>query len=264
MARLKNFVDQDERRNNFKKIEKIKKEKRSVRGRIIDDWIIDSPNSDLTKKEMQEKLDELYKKGLRRGRVIEVQKRNVFIAEENEKGLPETENLWLCSVAKRHFQRAHKERNFVVVGDRILFEPNAELQFDSDGQPIDTDLPHGVVQHSFLRTSKISRKDPMHPEWEHVMLANIDLVAIVASVLNPEVRWGLIDRFLVQAEIEKIPAVIILNKVDLLENEKLASKDFLETYKKRIAIYKSIGYEIVEICALKPKKNMDNVLRDKI
>lgn len=99
----------------------------------------------------------------------------------------------------------------------------------------------------------------MHPEWEHVMLANIDLVAIVASVLNPEVRWGLIDRFLVQAEIEKIPAVIILNKVDLLENEKLASKDFLETYKKRIAIYKSIGYEIVEICALKPKKNMDNV-----
>jgi ribosome biogenesis GTPase len=259
LARLKNFVDQDERRNNFKKIEKIKKEKRSVRGRIIDDWIIDSPNSDLTKKEMQEKLDELYKKGLRRGRVIEVQKRNVFIAEENEKGLPETENLWLCSVAKRHFQRAHKERNFVVVGDRILFEPNAELQFDSDGQPIDTDLPHGVVQHSFLRTSKISRKDPMHPEWEHVMLANIDLVAIVASVLNPEVRWGLIDRFLVQAEIEKIPAVIILNKVDLLENEKLASKDFLETYKKRIAIYKSIGYEIVEICALKPKKNMDNV-----
>ena len=80
MARLKNFVDQDERRNNFKKIEKIKKEKRSVRGRIIDDWIIDSPNSDLTKKEMQEKLDELYKTGLRRGRVIEVQKRNVFIA----------------------------------------------------------------------------------------------------------------------------------------------------------------------------------------
>jgi hypothetical protein len=94
LARLKNFVDQDERRNNFKKIEKIKKEKRSVRGRIIDDWIIDSPNSDLTKKEMKEKLDELYKKGLRRGRVIEVQKRNVFIAEENEEGLPEREKTF--------------------------------------------------------------------------------------------------------------------------------------------------------------------------
>ena len=259
MARIKNFADQDERRNNFKKIEKIKKEKRSVRGRIIDDWIIDSPNSDLSKSEMKLMLEDLYKKGMRRGRVIEVQKRNVFIAEEDEKGMPETENLWLCSVAKRHFQRAHKERNFVVVGDRILFEPNAELQFDTDGQPLDTELPRGVVQHSFLRTSKISRKDPMHPEWEHVMLANIDLIAIVASVLHPEVRWGLIDRFLVQAEIEKIPVVIILNKVDLLENEKLANKEFIETYKRRVEIYRNIGYEVIEICALKPKKNPESV-----
>lgn len=259
MARIKNFVDQDERRNNFKKIEKIKKEKRSVRGRIIDDWIIDSPNSELSKLDIKAMLEDLYKKGMRRGRVIEVQKRNVFIAEENTNGLPETENLWLCSVAKRHFQRAHKERNFVVVGDRILFEPNAELQFDSEGQPLDTELPRGVVQHSFLRTSKISRKDPMHPEWEHVMLANIDLIAIVASVLHPEVRWGLIDRFLVQAEMEKIPAVIILNKVDLLENEKLASKEFIETYKRRVEIYRNIGYEVVEICALKPRKNPENI-----
>ncbi len=259
MARIKNFVDQDDRRDNFKKIEKIKKEKRSVRGRNIDDWIIDSPKSDLSKLEMKAMLEDLYKKGLRRGRVIEVQKRNIFIAEENAKGLPETENLWLCSVAKRHFQRAHKERNFVVVGDRILFEPNAELQFDNEGQPLDTELPRGVVQHSFLRTSKISRKDPMHPEWEHVMLANIDLIAIVASVLHPEVRWGLIDRFLVQSEMEKIPVVIILNKVDLLENSKIASKEFIETYKRRIKIYRDIGYEIVEICALKPKKNPENI-----
>ena len=231
MAPRKKFVDHDERLNNLKKIEKIKKEKRSVRGRVIDDWIIDSPSSANSKKDIQELVEELYKKGMRRGRVIEVQKRNIFIAEENAKGMPKTENLWLCSVAKRHFQRAHKERNFVVVGDRILFEPNAELQFDNEGQPLDTELPRGVVQHAFMRTSKIARKDPMHPEWEHVMLANIDLIVIVASVLHPEVRWGLIDRFLVQAEMEKIPVVILLNKVDLLENEKLASKEFIEIYR---------------------------------
>lgn len=259
MARIKNFDVQDERRNNFKKIEKIKKEKRSVRGRIIDDWLINSPDENLSEKELNEKLNLYYKKGYRNGRVIEVQKRNVFIAEENKEGRPETENLWLCSVAKRHFQRAHKERNFVVVGDRILFEPNAELQFDSEGQPLDTDLPRGVVQHAFVRTSKISRKDPLNAEWEHVMLANIDLIAIVASVLNPEVRWGLIDRFLVQAEIENIPVVIILNKVDLLANEKLASKDFIANYQKRVAIYEKIGYNVIELSALKPKKYSENI-----
>lgn len=254
MARIKNFDVLDERRNNFKKIEKIKKEKRSVRGRIVDDWLINSAEEKLSPKELNDKLNTYYSKGYRNGRVIEVQKRNVFIAEENKNGLPETENLWLCTVAKRHFQRAHKERNFVVVGDRILFEPNAQLQFDKEGQPLDTDLPHGVVQHAFARTSKISRKDPLNAEWEHVMLANIDLIAIVASVLNPEVRWGLIDRFLVQAEIEHIPVVIILNKVDLLANEKLANKEFLVNYQKRVEIYRKIGYNVVEISALKPKK----------
>ncbi len=259
MARGKNYINQDERRDHFQKIEKIKKEKRSVRGRNEDDWIIDNPDQDKTKIAIKEQIKSLIKNGMRRGRVIEVQKRNIFIAEENEKGLPETENLWLCSVAKRHFQRAHKERNFVVVGDRILFEPDIGIVYDQDGQPLDSDLPRGVVQHAFMRTSKISRKDPMHPEWEHVMLANIDLVVIVASVLNPEVRWGLVDRFLVQAELENIPVVIVLNKVDLLTNTSLANKEFLETYKRRVEIYRNIGYEVVEICALKPKKTPDAV-----
>ncbi|BBH52795.1 ribosome small subunit-dependent GTPase A [Fluviispira sanaruensis] len=259
MARGKNYINQDERRDHFQKIEKIKKEKRSVRGRNEDDWIIDNPDQDKTKIAIKEQIKSLIKNGMRRGRVIEVQKRNIFIAEENEKGMPETENLWLCSVAKRHFQRAHKERNFVVVGDRILFEPDIGIEYDQDGQPLDSDLPRGVVQHAFLRTSKISRKDPMHPEWEHVMLANIDLVVIVASVLNPEVRWGLVDRFLVQAELENIPVVIVLNKVDLLLNTSLANKEFLETYKRRVEIYRNIGYEVVEICALKPKKTPEAV-----
>ncbi|WP_338637461.1 ribosome small subunit-dependent GTPase A [Spirobacillus cienkowskii] len=256
MARIKNFFDQNDRRNNYKKIEKIKKEKRTERVRIVDDWIINSNNP---KEKLDVLLTDLYQKGYRRGRVIEVQKRNIFIAEEDKNGNPITENLWLCSVAKRHFQRAHKERNLVVVGDRILFEPNAELQFDADGQPLNTDLPRGVVQHAFARTSKITRKDPMHPAWEHVMLANIDLIAIVASVLHPEVRWGLIDRFLVQAEIEHLPAVIVLNKIDLLEDVKIASPEFIAAYKHRVEIYRKIGYEVIEICALKPKKTSENI-----
>ena len=251
MSRGKHYLNEDIKQDSFQKFEKIKKEKRSVRGRTEDDWLVDDSDED--------KIKNLFTQGLRLGRVIEVQKRNVFIAEEGTDGLPQTENLWFCSVAKRHFQRAHKERNFVVVGDRILFQPDIALEFDNDGVPLNTDLPMGVIQHAFKRTSQISRKDPMHPEWDHIMLANIDLIAIVASVLNPEVRWGLIDRFLVQAELEKIPAVIILNKHDLLSTEKLATKEFIEKYNRRIEIYKNIGYEIVEISALKRKKYLDQI-----
>jgi ribosome biogenesis GTPase len=239
------------------KIEKIRKEKRSVRGRVVDDWYVDANKK--SESEFLAELDELLKTGLRRGRVIEVHKKHIFVAEETAEGEPDTAKLWLCTVAKRHFQRAHKERNFVVVGDRILFQPDIALEMDNEGEPIGTDLPRGIIQHSFQRKTRLARKDPLHPEWEHVMLANIDLMVIVASVLHPEVRWGLIDRMLVQAEMDAIPLVIVLNKVDLLKNPKLASPEFLETYQRRLEIYRGIGYEVVEVCALKPKKTPDAV-----
>jgi ribosome biogenesis GTPase len=251
------------RRDRLAKIEKIKKQKRSVRGRTVDDWLIDRALKDgeETEAEFSERLTGLSTAGQRRGRVIEVHKRNIFVAEEDLDGKPQTELLWLCSIAKRHFQRAHKERNFVVVGDQVLFEPDAEVTLDSEGQPKDTDLPRGVIQHAFTRHSRIARRDPLNPEWEHVMLANIDLLVIVASVFHPEVRWGLIDRFLVQAELEGLPAAIVLNKVDLLNNPKLATEEFLKRYNKRVTIYKQIGYDVFEICALHPRKTMTEVKR---
>lgn len=251
MSRGKHYLNEDIKQDSFQKFERIKKEKRSVRGRAVDDWLIQLNQEEL--------LQSLFAKGLKLGRVIEVQKRNVFVAEEGLDGLPQTENLWFCSIAKRHFQRAHKERNFVVVGDRILFEPDAHLEFDAEGYPLNTDLPHGAIQHAIERKSKISRKDPMNASFEHIMLANIDLIAIVASVLNPEVRWGLIDRFLVQAELQNIPAIIVLNKHDLLSSEKLATEEFIARYNKRVSIYRAIGYEVIEISALKRKKYMDQI-----
>ncbi len=237
MARTKGFFDAHEDQENFQKIEKIKKRKKPVRTALQDDWIFSPSHPEL----LQEKLAQ----GFFHGRVIEVQKRHLFVAEENKEGEPETQNLWFCSVAKRHFQRVHTERNFVVVGDRVLFLPEESANPEQDS------LPRGVIHHAFARSTQISRKDPLHPGFQHVMLANIDLIAVVASVLHPKVRWGLIDRFLVQAEFQGLLAVIILNKVDLLKNKKLASPAFLHDLQSKIQLYRSLGYEVVELCALK-------------
>ena len=266
MARdWRKYLDESDsrRRDRLVKVEKIKKQKRSVRGRVVDDWLFDKPFSEKneTEEKYRERLQQALGAGQKRGLVIEVHKRNIFVAEENDDGLPETQDLWLCSVAKRHFQRAHKERNFVVVGDRVLFEADENVVFDDDGQPKDTDLPRGVIQHAFSRKSKIARRDPLNPELEHVMLANIDMLVIVASVFHPEVRWGLVDRFLVQAELGGLTAVVVLNKVDLLENPKLATPEFLERYNTRVRIYREIGYDVFEVCALKPRKTQDEVKR---
>ncbi len=254
-----NFDNDEPAFRSGSKIEKIRKEKRSVRGRVVDDWFIDDKDKD--EKALAEELSSLLESGMRRGRVIEVHKKHVFVAEENDLGEPDTGLLWLCTVAKRHFQRAHKERNFVVVGDRILFQPDVSVELDLEGEPVGTDLPRGMIQHSFQRKNRLARKDPLHREWEHVMLANVDLMVIVASVLHPEVRWGLIDRILVQAEMDAIPAVIVLNKVDLLKDPALASPEFLAQYQRRLSIYKAIGYDVFEICALSPKKTPEAIKR---
>lgn len=241
----------ERRADQLRSLERIKKAQRSNRGRTVDDWLIDADPRDPSWKVKERAL---LDGGCRWGRVIEVHKRSAYVAEEPELGQPDTGLLWLCSIAKRHFQRSHRERNFVVVGDRVLIEPDVALQFDEDGEPLDTDLPRGVIQHAYVRHSKVSRRDPLRKEWEHVMLANIDQVVIVASVLHPQVRWGLIDRFLVQAALENLPAYIVLNKVDLLDDPDLASEEFVAAYRRRVEIYRAVGYPIFEISALRPGK----------
>lgn len=264
---VEDFPDEDEEdldvgRQSGPNVQKIRKEKRSVRGRTIDDWLIDAPDPSKARA-FQKALRPYLKQRLILARVIEVQRGHMFIAEEDpEQGYPDTGQLWLATVARRHFQRAHKERNFVVVGDRVLFRPEEETQFDSSGNPT-SDLPRGVVEHALPRTNRLVRRDPLRPDWEHIMLTNIDRLVIVASVLNPKVRWGLIDRVLVQAELEGIEPVIILNKVDLLANPALANAEFLEAYKRHIGILRAIGYEVIEVCALQPETTKAAVKRIK-
>jgi ribosome biogenesis GTPase len=240
--------DQDKPIEMFKKTEKIGKKQRSNKGRVVDDWIIDASESG---KSLLARLEELKVQGHRVGRVVEAHKRYVFVAEEMEEKKPDTNLLWLCTIAKRHFQRSHVERNFVVVGDKILFVPDADVVYDDQGEVINTDLPRGTIQHAFQRVSSIARRDPLRPQWSHVMLANIDYVVVVASVFYPEVRWGLIDRILVQAENFGVEPVIVLNKIDLLQNPKLATPAFREKYKQRVENYRKIGYQVFEVSALK-------------
>ena len=72
------------------------------------------------------------------------------------------------------------------------------------------------------------------------------IFSVRAGLLNPEVRWGIIDRLLVQAELEKVQPVIVLNKVDLLENKKTTTLAvFLSGFSgsKELPLFKSASLE---------------------
>jgi ribosome biogenesis GTPase len=97
-------------------------------------------------------------------------------------------------------------RSPLAVGDRVYLEP-----LTADAARIVAVAP---------RRSALSREiyDPNRDDAarrSHVLAANIDQAVVVCSPAEPPFRPRLIDRYLVAASRDALPAVICLNKTDL-------------------------------------------------
>ncbi len=68
------------------------------------------------------------------------------------------------------------------------------------------------------RRTQLARRTPGGGRGERIVVANVDQVVIVFSVAKPEPHVRMIDRFLVIAEGNELPARLVLNKVDLVED----------------------------------------------
>ena len=123
--------------------------------------------------------------------------------------------------------RRKKERqasDLAVIGDRVTVERL------SDGT--------GAIASVEPRERRFSRRQPgPRGSWrEDVMVANADLVVAVFASDRPPPNPRLIDRFLVVAEYNEVPAMIVANKVDLIGIDAAA---------ELFAPYERIGYEVV-------------------
>lgn len=168
-------------------------------------------------------------------RVVEVQKKYIFVATEPIGGEIDTSDVWLATLARKFLQAMREERNFVVVGDLVLCKKDDNSQITGDS------LPQCSIEYRSPRSSKISRLDPMLSEREHVLAANITQLVMVSSFVSPAIKWGLIDRFLVLAEEQNIKVCLVLNKKDLLEK---AKDSFRSECEEMIKLYRSLGYRI--------------------
>ena len=86
------------------------------------------------------------------------------------------------------------------VGDHVT------LEHDATAVAISEILP---------RHSTLARRAPGNRHLSRVIVANIDQVVVVFAVVKPEPHRRMLDRFLVIAESNAIPARIVVNKVDL-------------------------------------------------
>jgi len=105
-----------------------------------------------------------------------------------------------------------------VVGDRVVFLPEVE-----------TELSDGLITQVDERDSTLVRMDALGRRAQ-VLAANIHRIFIV-SAIEPSLREGLIDRYLVAAHVQGIEAHIVVNKVDLLDEAALnAVRSRLQAY----------------------------------
>ena len=77
---------------------------------------------------------------------------------------------------------------------------------------------HGVAP----RRTWLARSDPGSPSQELVIAANVDVCVIVAAAVEPPLRPGLIDRFLLALDRGGVEAVVCVNKNDLLTPDQRA------------------------------------------
>jgi ribosome biogenesis GTPase len=114
-----------------------------------------------------------------------------------------------------------------AVGDIAALGDYVQIELLADGS--------GAIENVEERKQAIVRLDP-RPQgiYQQVLLANADQAVFVFACANPNPKLRMLDRFLVITEKQKIPAVIIANKIDLVDNAK-----------ELFSIYESIGYRVI-------------------
>lgn len=105
-----------------------------------------------------------------------------------------------CSVRRLLKTLATDKRNIVATGDRVWFLPASGDE--------------GVIERIEPRHGLLTRASKGR---EHVLVANVDQLVIVMSLVEPELKPHLIDRYLASAEQGGIAPVICLNKADLVD-----------------------------------------------
>ena len=104
---------------------------------------------------------------------------------------------------------------FPAVGDRVLLG----LVNDGDDEGDGVGSQKYCVVRVLPRKSELKRPGPRDSFYkQQTLAANIDQVVIVASVTQPDFNYGFMDRFLLAANLNDLPFVLVLTKMDVLPN----------------------------------------------
>ena len=145
--------------------------------------------------------------GLPLGQVLQVY--SLYVEIRALENTPAGEQPIFLAVMRRTLQRL--AASDVVVGDLVRFRPS--------GTSNEAGQPEAVIERVLPRKTVLIRQDSFHKERIAPIVANAQQMLLVASVLRPAVKWGLVDRMLIAAQSGQLEPVICLNKMDLADPE---------------------------------------------
>ncbi|MCX0501578.1 small ribosomal subunit biogenesis GTPase RsgA [Erwinia billingiae] len=116
----------------------------------------------------------------------------------------------------------------LVTGDRVLWRPGVE----------GSATVKGIVEAVHERTSVLTRPD--FYDGVKPIAANLNQIVIVSAIL-PELSLNIIDRYLIASETLDVEPLLVLNKIDLLDD---AGRKFVD---KQMEIYRRIGYRVLMV-----------------
>lgn len=156
------------------------------------------------------------------------------------------ENIYQCRIIGKFRLKNLKLTNPIAVGDIVQFEPENEQE--------------GIIKKILPRSNYVIRQSPRKKHSLHLIASNIDQALLIMTIVDPNLKQGFIDRFLMMTEPYDIPVIIVFNKSDLYGDKEQDMFNYLK------AVYESIGY-IVLLCSAVDKTGIQELkalLKDKI
>ncbi len=142
-------------------------------------------------------------------------------------GHPVADGLVPCKVKGNFRLKGIRTTNPVAVGDIVEYELNKE--------------GFAFINKIQERRNYIIRKASNLSKQAHILACNLDQVVLIVTVAHPQTATTFIDRFLATAEAYRVPAVIVINKMDMYDEDVTRDPNNLAS------LYRHIGYPVFQI-----------------
>jgi len=136
-----------------------------------------------------------------------------------------------CRIVGKFRMDGLKTTNPVAVGDEV----GVEMEKGEENT--------GIIKKILARKNYVTRQSPRKKHQLHILASNIDQAIVITTIVEPALKQGFIDRFLMMTEPQNIPSYIVFNKADLYDEKSMRIYNVLKD------IYETIGYRTLLVSA---------------